>query len=71
MSEEKQLMSNNYNIYNYSTHEVYKPSDFEQGDNSQLAILVCEYDLAICKICGVGEMALFEASCKEVIKGGN
>lgn len=53
-----------------ATHELFKPEDFTPEDfgvdevscRSELAILVVEQGLSICKMCGVAESQL-EAPC--------
>ena len=50
------------------THECYTPSDFseEKGEPSQLAIVVCEWGLGVCKHCGAAEIQLTEwPTCEE------
>jgi hypothetical protein len=50
-------------------HELYKPSDFTHDEiarRNQLAILVCEGGLGICKRCGAGEVQLDDyPTCEE------
>ena len=50
-------------------HQLYKPEDFTEEDyqnGNQIACLVIDGGLAICKVCGRGEAELDEPCTKMI-----
>lgn len=63
------FMSDDYELVHFPGHDLYTPADFtnEEHERSQLAKMVIDGGLGICKRCGAGEAQLDEfATCHDM-----